>query len=533
MACSDNNKLIYNIKELPEAFSISSGDLLVVEDIEGTKTIDFDNIVIGLNNTTFGSTVTQNATDIVTLSSNITQNSAGILQNSTNIDALSTEMTRAAVPRRVVWLSPTAYDSGEAGIGTEEFPLDASTAPKLDAIYATYSDNVVFHYLPGRFETTGWTYNTLETLGNNMSHVGCGKGISTLALVGATGASSTTDGAILATNFNTEVVNVLIKDLTLDVNGAHTSNSTANGALIAVRVYGDNITVDGCEIIGFRTNTSDECFPVVVGRTRDELKTTQLGNNVIERCVFHSPAPSSSGPLTCVLMGTAGNGTRLGYFIRNDVVRNCTFYNMKAANTGFAVVHGVTAPIVQDCLFDGVDDCVYMEPQGNPAIDYDHLLVTGCVFRDHRFAVLVRQASPVTPLLSVIVENNHFYSRHGTHRAEAAIAMLTQLTAEGEAQALQRLIIRNNIALHLDGVVDTSEGAGTVFLWINPDQTPSVTKFCRNLMIIDNLIDYRNSQHLTINDIFNPAGSYTSSTINGNLMADGTNLDAFLSASTL
>jgi hypothetical protein len=37
MACSDNNKLIYNIKELPEAFSISSGDLLVVEDIEDNR----------------------------------------------------------------------------------------------------------------------------------------------------------------------------------------------------------------------------------------------------------------------------------------------------------------------------------------------------------------------------------------------------------------------------------------------------------------------------------------------------------------
>lgn len=104
---------------------------------------------------------------------------------------------------------------------------------------------------------------------------------------------------------------------------------------------------------------------------------------------------------------------RLGYFLRNDVVRNCSFYNLTAGGTGFTVVHGVTAPIVQDCQFDGVDDCVYLEAQGNPAVDYDHLLVTGCTFRNHRFAVLVRQRVPVTPLLSAIVENNRFYSRHG------------------------------------------------------------------------------------------------------------------------
>ena len=73
MPCSDNDKLIYNIKELPEAFSLTSGDLFIVEDTEGTKILDFDNFIIGLDNTTFGTTVTQNATDIVALSTAVTQ----------------------------------------------------------------------------------------------------------------------------------------------------------------------------------------------------------------------------------------------------------------------------------------------------------------------------------------------------------------------------------------------------------------------------------------------------------------------------
>jgi hypothetical protein len=85
----DDDKLIYNIRELPESFSITSGDLLVVEDTEGTKTIDFDNIIIGLDNTTFGTTITQNATDIVALSATNNNLTTAIATNTANILSLS------------------------------------------------------------------------------------------------------------------------------------------------------------------------------------------------------------------------------------------------------------------------------------------------------------------------------------------------------------------------------------------------------------------------------------------------------------
>ena len=77
MPCSDNDKLIYNIKELPEAFSLTSGDLFIVEDTEGTKILAFDNFIIDLDNTTFGTTITQNATDIVALSSELSSALSG------------------------------------------------------------------------------------------------------------------------------------------------------------------------------------------------------------------------------------------------------------------------------------------------------------------------------------------------------------------------------------------------------------------------------------------------------------------------
>ena len=78
MPCVDNKDLIYNIKELPETFSIGTGDLLIVETDEGTNIMDFNNFVIGLDNTTFGTTITQHSTDIASLSSEIDSLSATV-----------------------------------------------------------------------------------------------------------------------------------------------------------------------------------------------------------------------------------------------------------------------------------------------------------------------------------------------------------------------------------------------------------------------------------------------------------------------
>jgi len=72
MPCVDNKDLIYNVKELPETFSIASGDLLLVETDEGTNIMDYDNLIIGIENTTFGTTIINNSTDILELSASVT-----------------------------------------------------------------------------------------------------------------------------------------------------------------------------------------------------------------------------------------------------------------------------------------------------------------------------------------------------------------------------------------------------------------------------------------------------------------------------
>jgi hypothetical protein len=356
-------------------------------------------------------------------------------------------------------------------------------------------------------------------------------GISTLRLVGAVGASATSDGAILATNLDTEVENVLIKDLTLDVNAVNNVAFTGGaGALIAIRVYGNNIRVSGCEIIGFGTGAEAECFPVVVGRTRNFFQTEQRGCNVIEGCIFHSQAPNSQGPITCILMGSQGATASLGYLLRNDVVRDCQFYGLERPANGSAV-HGVTAPIILNCIFDGIDDPVYTEAQGFPyqsvTAAYDHLVVQGCTFRDYKFAVTFRQAKPASSVKSLSIRDNHFYSREGIHRTEGiAIVMLTAV--EDPLLALERLIIENNVAMHMDGhFSNDGTSGGTCFIW--SDTEGGGIKLARNVVIRNNVIDLRDSIYLSVNDVVPQATCIETQTITGNIMADGTSMDAHLS----
>ena len=58
-----------SIKQLPQITEINNGNLLLVQQDDSTKTLDFKNFVIGLDNTTFGTTITQNSTNVTTLSS--------------------------------------------------------------------------------------------------------------------------------------------------------------------------------------------------------------------------------------------------------------------------------------------------------------------------------------------------------------------------------------------------------------------------------------------------------------------------------
>lgn len=112
MPCVDNKNLIYNIKELPETFSVAAGDMLIIETDDGTNIMDFNNFVIGLDNTTFGTTITQHSTDINTLYSDVDELSAKV---DSDILALSST-TVGNTTKALITLS--AHDANGAAIVT-------------------------------------------------------------------------------------------------------------------------------------------------------------------------------------------------------------------------------------------------------------------------------------------------------------------------------------------------------------------------------------------------------------------------------
>ena len=85
-----------SIKQLPQITEINNDDLLLVQTPNATNTLLFSNFVIGLDNTTFSSTITQNSTDIQTLSTTIDGLSSDIDSLSgifrSDIDTLSTNL---------------------------------------------------------------------------------------------------------------------------------------------------------------------------------------------------------------------------------------------------------------------------------------------------------------------------------------------------------------------------------------------------------------------------------------------------------
>jgi len=89
MPCINRDNVIYNVRELPEIFSVADGDLLIIETENGTNILDFENFVIGIDNTTFGSTLSTNTTDIAALSSNFKTLDSSV---NTSIETLSSSV---------------------------------------------------------------------------------------------------------------------------------------------------------------------------------------------------------------------------------------------------------------------------------------------------------------------------------------------------------------------------------------------------------------------------------------------------------
>ena len=105
---------------------------------------------------------------------------------------------------------------GIAGTGTASNPFDASTAARYDHLLATYSQNTIFHYAVGTYQTTGWRFRTRKSAGTNCQHLGAGVDQTVIQLVGAT--DPTQDGIIFGTDYDATADGFELQNLTLDCN---------------------------------------------------------------------------------------------------------------------------------------------------------------------------------------------------------------------------------------------------------------------------------------------------------------------------
>jgi hypothetical protein len=92
--------------ELPEAGEVKSGDFFVIEDVNLTKKIDFKNIIFGLENVTFASTLSTQSTDIATLSSDVISLSGQVYQEVDNLTSLLNTTVQSATASFVNILYP-------------------------------------------------------------------------------------------------------------------------------------------------------------------------------------------------------------------------------------------------------------------------------------------------------------------------------------------------------------------------------------------------------------------------------------------
>ncbi len=136
MPCVDNKNLIYNIKELPETFSVAAGDMLVIETDDGTNIMDFNNFVIGLDNTTFGTTITQHSTDINTLYNEFdslsSQVDTDIAAMSATVDAAVADISTASLGPDTALLAESGYQILPSGLIMQWGVTERTTAFQED-----------------------------------------------------------------------------------------------------------------------------------------------------------------------------------------------------------------------------------------------------------------------------------------------------------------------------------------------------------------------------------------------------------------
>lgn len=241
---------------------------------------------------------------------------------------------------------------GKPGSGTQADPLDASSAPKYDALLARFTSNTTFHYAAGTYQTTGWHYLRAQTAGPGCIHLGAGVDQTVVQLVGAV---TLPDGIIFGVDYYRTCDGFQVQNMTLDVNATQNPMwSGATGSFGAISLQGNNILISNCKIINFGTSRAGcECFPVFIypgpafaGRTFTNIQ--------VQNCTFTNPAVGNKDGLSACVIGSDNSVT-----LTNAAITGCSFLDVES---DFTYSHAFSANLVQNNFVKGCATGFYLEP---------------------------------------------------------------------------------------------------------------------------------------------------------------------------
>lgn len=154
MACTDGTKLYTNIKELPVTTDITNGDFIIVETPTGTNILDYTDLLITLDNTTFAGVISGNTTDILSLQTQFNTLSSTVTTQVQEISAQTDRSYTYAV------FSLTTYSSAGADVNT-----GARNIPILNGsnVASIYLDTTTTSHLG----TSAVTINFITNFANN------------------------------------------------------------------------------------------------------------------------------------------------------------------------------------------------------------------------------------------------------------------------------------------------------------------------------------------------------------------------------
>ncbi|HTD16741.1 MAG TPA: hypothetical protein VK673_16270 [Chthoniobacterales bacterium] len=320
---------------------------------------------------------------------------------------------------------------GHRGSGSAQDPFDASTPDKYDQLLATYSQNTVFHYAAGTYQTRGWHYRTRKSAGTNCKHYGSGMDQTVIRLVGAN--DLTQDGVIFGSDYDATADGFEVQSLTLDCNASGNPRFTNGlGATAAISTNGSNILIRGIKVIGFGTSrVGVECFVVFI-YPGPALNWRSFNNVILDHCVFTGPAQGNKDGLSCVVIGAAPSARIEGAIV------NCRFVNLKS---DFSYSHALRAPLCEGNEVTGCDNGFYLEPDDRQAGTW---VIRKNRFHDVTTAVMVKW-HPTGSLNTIQFEDNDVVLKADPQQTPVAFAVDdTGLKPGDQKPTIAKVILRNN-----------------------------------------------------------------------------------------